>query len=315
MNLKTISCRRIYRRFKAKTVGLPSKITVESSTICNLKCPSCPTGQEAPGLSKGFLKFSDFKKLADEIYTFTEGITFSNYGEIFLNPEIFQIINYATSKNMLTWSDTNLNHFTLKMAEQLVQVQMTLLNISIDGATPETYKKYRLNGDFNQVLKNIEMINQAKKKYHSPFPLLKWQFIIFDYNEHEILKAKKMAKQNRMAFSLKYNWDQSFHQSKNPRYNVINYQKKYKKRYRDECLSLLNSPVINWNGNMLGCCFLYDEKQHFGNVFENGFKKIYQGERFKKALYYHQKKIQEIATDIPCATCPILAEKKKHNEY
>ncbi len=38
-------------------------------------------------------------------------------------------------------------------------------------------------------------------------PVLKWQYIIFGFNENEIVEARKMAWNLNMIFNLKLNWD------------------------------------------------------------------------------------------------------------
>ena len=77
------------------------------------------------------------------------------------------------------------------------------MTVSIDGATPETYKIYRRGGDFNKVISNIKTINKFKKQYHSESPRLIWQFIPFGHNEYEIDKAKKMAKKLSLQIMVK----------------------------------------------------------------------------------------------------------------
>jgi len=45
----------------------PTKIRLEASTYCQLRCPTCPTttGETHAGVGGGFLKFEDFKILLD----------------------------------------------------------------------------------------------------------------------------------------------------------------------------------------------------------------------------------------------------------
>src|SRR3989304_9882522 len=44
----------------------PSKISIESGNLCNLRCPLCPTGQQDKSAKKGFISFNVFKKVVDE---------------------------------------------------------------------------------------------------------------------------------------------------------------------------------------------------------------------------------------------------------
>ena len=52
---------------------------------------------KAPIVGQGFLSFKNFKKLVDD-NPYIEIIELSHCGEIFLNPELIEIIKYAHEK-------------------------------------------------------------------------------------------------------------------------------------------------------------------------------------------------------------------------
>jgi MoaA/NifB/PqqE/SkfB family radical SAM enzyme len=262
----------------------------------------CPTGQRKKGLTKGFLTLSNFKKLIDEIYPYIKYVHLSNKGEIFLNPEIFQIIKYAKVKRMLVEVDTNLNYFNKDMAEKLVNSKMDYLTVSIDGASQKTYSIYRRGGNFNRVIRHIKWINEIKKKHGSKKPFLIWQFIVFGHNEPELKKAELLANNLNMKFRVVSNdWDDAYSPPKNKRF-----QREFleaKNSCGNICLQLWYSPVINWNGNMRGCCSQIKENKHFGNVFENGFFKVFYGKKISLARNSLNGKLDYIPKNIPCISC------------
>ena len=45
---------------------------IEPTDVCNLKCPLCPSGNGKLKRAKGFMDFSLFKKIIDEIITTNE---------------------------------------------------------------------------------------------------------------------------------------------------------------------------------------------------------------------------------------------------
>lgn len=291
----------------------PDKVIIDASTICNLRCPLCPTGTDRKDLTKGFLKFSKFKVLIDEISPHIRFIFLSNKGEIFLNPEIFKIIRYAKNKGMIVEADSNLNYLDKEMAEELVKSEMDYLNISIDGASQKVYSSYRKGGNFNTVIRNIKMINKAKEKYNLKRPSLIWQFIIFDHNKHQLKKVKILAKKLNMKFKVRPNWEYFHSMPKNKKFRLEsgltkNYYSNDSNDNRESlCSYLWYKPVINWNGNMLGCCIQIDENKNFGNVFEKGFFKVFYGKKMNSARkfvddFLKDKKVHG-PTDIPCAYC------------
>src|SRR5262249_6318014 len=66
------------------------------------------------------------------------------------------------------------------------------------GATQPTYSRYRKNGELDVVFRNIEALVEAKRRLGSPTPILRWQFLAFEHNRHEISDALELAR----AFGL-----------------------------------------------------------------------------------------------------------------
>lgn len=174
----------------------PRSIRLEASSHCQLRCPSCPTttGAIDAAIGKGFLRFDDFRTLIDANPDLAR-VELSNYGEVFLNPELLQILEYAHERSVTLSiaNGANLNFARDEVLEALVRTRVASLTCSIDGATPESYATYRVRGDLDRVLANVDKINSYKEKHQSSKPRITWQFIAFGFNEHEITEAKAMA--------------------------------------------------------------------------------------------------------------------------
>ena len=67
---------------------LPTRISIETGNICNLKCPLCPTGRKDPGPSRGFMAFEDYKKIIDELSRDLILVRLYNWGEPLLNKNL-----------------------------------------------------------------------------------------------------------------------------------------------------------------------------------------------------------------------------------
>lgn len=163
---------------------------------------------------------------------------------------------------------------------------MERLIISIDGTSQETYQKYRLGGNYDQVIRNIESLNLLKHKYNKQKPVLVWQFILFGHNEHEVEFARKKAHELDMEFSLKMASESA--RFKSPVKNKerarrlfklgevadrSEYREKYSREYGQDgaCSQLWNNPQINYDGRVLGCCV--NHWGDFGNAFKTSQKK------------------------------------------
>ena len=298
---------------------LPKRVRIEASSKCQLDCVMCYMRMDAEGVENGCklgnLKFSDFKKFVDE--NDIESVEISNHGEIFLNPELDKIIEYAYEKGieLNAGNGVNLNYLPKGMAETLVRCKFQSIVVSIDGATQETYKQYRVRGDLDKVIKNIEEINFYKKKYKSEFPILTWKFIVFGHNEHEIPLVKKMAKKLKMEVEFTPNCY--------PEYSPLKNEKKVIKQtgmittdlaphvmleqYNNNqsnwfyCAFLWEEPQINWDGKILGCCSLYND-DFGGNAFKDGYLKAMNHAKmiYAKNMLTHKAPPAE---GIPCTDC------------
>ncbi len=294
----------------------PTKIHLEAMGACQLKCPACPTATGAirPTIASGYLRFESFKKLVDENPT-AKHIELSNYGEIFLNPQLLPILEYAQQKGVKLTVDNGANLNTVKdeLLEGVVKYGLHSMTCSIDGASNETYGIYRVKGHFDTVIANIRRINEFKRKYNSRFPALTWQFIVFGHNEHEIPQARELARELDMEFKPKLNWDEDYSPVKNREWVELEIGKSTSRSdYKEEtgvdysrgiCHQLWHEPQINWDGKLLGCCrnFWGD----FGdNVFEAGLEKALNNPKIKhaRAMLMGQAEPRD---DIPCTTCEI----------
>jgi MoaA/NifB/PqqE/SkfB family radical SAM enzyme len=304
----------------------PSRIQLDASTVCQLKCPSCSNanGRIDRNLGSKFLKFEDFKKIVDS-NPWIRSIELSNWGEIFLNRDLLKIVEYAYEKKIVlnAQNGVNLNTVREEMLEGVVKYQFNHLTCAIDGASSETYKIYRRGGDFETVIANIRKINEFKAKYRSALPQLRWQFVVFGHNEHEILRARQMALKLDMEFYVRLAWG-NFSPVKNK--DLVRalsgvgvasreeYQERYGNIYECEgiCSQLWIQPQINSDGRVLGCCVNY--WGDYGNAFKEDLTGILNNEKmnYARAMLLGKKEQRE---GIPCAQCDWYKEMKKSNTW
>ncbi len=296
-----------------------SLLRLEASSACQLRCPVCSMARRRfkdPVIGNGVLKLEHFKTLVDR-NPHLRAIELSNWGEIFLNPELLEIMRYAQQKGvkLRAVNGVNLNNVQDEVLRGLVEHRFGQITVSIDGASHETYKLYRRRGSFHQVIANIERINHYKRELGSATPKLIWQFIIFGHNEHEVLEAKAMAARLGMEFRPKLNHTPSFSPVQNKEKvrresglgaaNRDEFAKAKKRAYSRPCTQLWTSPQVNWDGKLLGCCA--NKFGDFGNVFEQGLAGAMQNERY----IYAKRMVLGLAPprdDIPCTVCKVYRQ-------
>jgi hypothetical protein len=303
----------------------PCRIRVEASSICQLRCPACPEAHRPSTTGNGFLTLADFQRTI-EGNKWVAQVELSKSGEIFLNPELLQIMQvaYQQGVRLTAYGGANLNRVGEEVLEGLVKYRFEALMVAIDGASDETYRLYRQGGDFQTVIDHVRRINALKREYASPLPRLGWQFVIFGHNEHEIPIARKMASDLGMQFRLKLNWASDFSPVRNRDFvtrelgfdavSVEEYKQEYGVDYNQGlCQQLWTEPQINWDGALLGCCMNW--WADFGaNAFDDGLLASINNDRMSYArdMLLGRKEARD---DIPCATCGIYLTMRANDRW
>lgn len=304
----------------------PSKIRLEASSHCQLRCPSCPTTTKAihPAVGSGLLTLEAFRGVIDGS-PWLKVIELSNYGEIFLNPNLLAMLRYAHERGVTlsVENGANLNYASPEVLEGLVKYRVQAILCSIDGATQDTYARYRVRGKLDAVLGHIATINQHKQAYQSALPELTWQFVAFGHNEHEIPAARAMAGELGMGFVVKLSWDPDFSPvtDEDTLRSVAGAasRREFKENQgvdymQSICHQLWDAPQINWDGKVLGCCRNFWGDFGPENAFDDGLLAAINTEKMTYARQMVQGR-QPARADIPCTTCEVYEGMKADGRW
>ncbi len=274
------------------------KLSFDPSSICQLRCPLCPTGQGSSGRTLGKMPFDKFKKLLDEMAPFLYEADLNNWGEPFLNPDLIKMVEYTHKKRIKTSVNTNLNvKLSEKDAENLVKTGLDILYVSMDGITQEIYEKYRKKGNLATVMNNIKLVVRKKNELKSKSPEIVWQFLVGKHNEKQLPVLERTKEElgvNRLVIGMMrsdmgkelFTPDKEKVESmqkwlpENEKLSRYDYKKKQRKLKKKYCHFLWFTSVVNWNGSVSPCCSCYQEKFDFGNAFEQGFKSVWNNEKY-----------------------------------
>jgi hypothetical protein len=305
---------------------IPHAIRIDASAHCQLACPSCPTtsGATKAAMSAGHLDPARFEALLDATPEIAE-VELSNYGEMFLNPKLTDLLRIAFERKVVIHANNgvNFNHVSPETLEALVQYRLRSMTVSIDGVSPKTYSRYRVKGDFDRVIGHIRQLNDLKRRHRTAFPLLAWQFIVFGHNEHEIDAAKRLATELAMTFKPKISWDDEFSPVRDPQLVQLktglsatreeHYRSIGADYVRSICYQLWTAPVLNWDGRLLGCCrnFWGD----FGaNAFTEGLPAALDSPRLQNAREALMGRAP-MNPEVPCATCDLYLTMQRDGKW
>ncbi len=296
-----------------KVLGMPITLMIEPTNICNLKCPLCPTGAGLLGRKNGVMKFDDFKGVIDEMGPCLIHLRLWNWGEPLLNEDIYRMISYAKRYDIFVNTSTNSFFLTRENAAKIVESGLDEIIISLDGASEETYSKYRKKGNFARVIEAMKSLVEEKRKRGSKTPTIKLQFIIMRHNEHEVGRVRELAKEigvDVLFFKTVGIMDISVYEDikdylpLNPayrRYEIKRGRVESKQNVRNFCDYLWDETTINVDGSVVPCCRDSHNSYIFGNAFNEPFRRIWNNKRYIEFRKQILKRKSEISLCAKCA--------------
>jgi radical SAM protein with 4Fe4S-binding SPASM domain len=293
--------------------GMPPVFNIEPTNLCNLSCLHCPTGSDKITRETGVMGISFFENIITDIKNSTMAVQLYFQGEPFLHKNILDFIKIIKKNKIYLIISTNGHFFENKeFTENLVKLGPDELIISLDGATEETYKIYRKNGNFSKVLNGIENLVRIKEELRSKTPEIIIQFVVMKHNEHEIELIKKIAEsKNVNKLELKSAQLYEWHDRKNfipdksgySRYTEADNLIKLKSGRRLNCLRAWTTAVITWDGELLPCCFDKNAEYSYGKIDpETKIKKLWHS---KKSIEFRRSVLKERENIKICRNCTL----------
>ena len=311
----------------------PSYLEIEVTTRCNLECLICERTywKEA----NRDMSFEEFKGIIDQ-FPRLKWVGLTGIGESFLNKDFIKMLRYVKSKNIYIELYDNFYLIDDKTAKELIEMGVDKIFISLDAATKETYEKIRVGSNFERVTDNIRNLIRLKKETGKYFPEVAFHCIINKLNIHEIPQYIELAhsiSQGSIAtvqltrllhkfkeindlfteipeeiisaadrkaeeLGVKLVWNRDVPGAKPP----VNY-----------CTAWL-MPFIFVTGHVIPCCTGneagcrdFQKAGALGNIFEQNFKDIWNGEKYKT----FRKMLGQGRAPLVCRDCSAFETKKK----
>lgn len=204
------SVKNFERPFKIETIRL------ETTAYCNLKCPGCPSRcwmdsessiKSHPRL--GSIPIDKIEAILTDTKDTLKAILLYNFGEPFLDKRLLEILRLAKRivPGVFILISTNGNVMPNGWPEIIIKEGLIdRIIFSIDGASQESYGKYRVGGNFDKAFRNMTEFSKYKKLYAKSIPQLEWQYILFKWNDsdEEIKHARELAVEHGLILHWLY---------------------------------------------------------------------------------------------------------------
>jgi MoaA/NifB/PqqE/SkfB family radical SAM enzyme len=177
-----------------------TKVYIEPTVACNLDCITCfrngwdqPIGRMTDETFERI--FAGLKELSP-----TPSVYFGGIGEPLFHPKTVEWIRRIKELDVKVELITNGTILTEKKAQQLIDVGLDVLWVSLDGATPESFTDIRMGAELPVILENLRRLFKMRKGGHFPKPEIGVAFVAMKQNIDDLPKIIKMGH----TFGAKY---------------------------------------------------------------------------------------------------------------
>jgi len=285
---------------------LPPAINVELTSRCNLLCPECVTGAGLLKRNNDFIDYSLAGKIAAELSGRTLSAWLYFQGEPMLHPRFFDIVSLF--RNMRPVISTNGHFLDEENCRMLADSALEKIIIPYDGATPAVYNMYRKGGDHALVSDGIRRLARAIKTGGSKVKI-ELQLLLHRYNEHEVHEAKAFARSVNAVFRIKSmqvldsgragNWMPS--DPGRSRYLQSGGEWKPARSPSRGCFRMWTTAILTVDGDVVPCCYDKYAGHVMGNINDQSFGDIWNGEKYK---LFRETVIRNRASIDICSGCP-----------
>ncbi|MFF2479525.1 radical SAM/SPASM domain-containing protein [Paenibacillus sp. NPDC058071] len=279
------------------------KFYIEITSICNLACSFCPPTERA----KGFIPIEDFKNRLDQIKPHTDYIYFHLKGEPLLHPKIDQLLDISYEKGFkvnITTNGTLLQKNKHKLLTKPAIRQMNFSLHSFDGHEGSVDKEGYIGsvlGFVREALEQTEMIislrlwnldqdnatNSQKQRNRELLSAIEKEFELPYLIEEKVAPGSGVKIADRVYLNQDYEFD----------WPDLRAEEDDGKGF---CHGLRNQAGILVDGTVVPCCLDGEGVINLGNINDQHFSDIIEGER---ATRLYDGFSNRIAVEELCRKC------------
>jgi len=312
-----------------KRDSYPRMIEVETTTHCNQKCVVCEHTYWAE--TPRHMTYDEFNHILGQ-FPKLSWIGLTGIGEGFLNPDYLKMIKLVKNRNIYTEIYDTLFSLREETLEELIDLGLDRIIISMMGATDETYNKMQPPSQLAIVKSRIKKIIELKSEKGKVYPEITFHYIITKENINEAPGFLNMVREllgnedTGVLFSrlltpfdeIKEHYteiDEGLINELRAKADSLN----IKFALNREVLKMSVSHCMEWaqpfifvDGAVVPCCAGNEANQRklqrdcsMGNIFEENFTTIWKGASYSnlRQLIRHGKMPKN------CATCCLYEQK------
>lgn len=278
----------------------PQAVEFQTISSCNAGCIICPHPEVSPEMPAGIMSDDLFKKIVDELsnYPDTRIIPYLN-SEPFLDPDFIDKLVYIDNAcpHSNVELSTNLSRLDEDTQNELADVEIHDLRMSVFGFTEETYSEVMPRLNFENVMQNLLVLvrNEKLRKRIDNLSLT-----MIDYPnlpQDDVDRAAEFCRKHEIVFNYWGFLDRSR--------NVNEYSNEYYNSDVRGCEQ--DRPLkrfhVNWQGQAILCCQDWRWEEVVGKVTSKSIKEIWNSEKYE----HYRELVYSEAQEAPelCKKCKL----------
>jgi radical SAM protein with 4Fe4S-binding SPASM domain len=255
-----------YLTRQVKLRALPVEYIVETTAKCNLYCPMCP--RETHRQPKADMANGIFEPLVRQAGNTAEHMMLIGLGEPFMDPEIYNRIEFCHRHSISTLLSTNGTFLDEKVSARVLSTPLEQITLSFDGASKESFEFYRKGAKFEKVRNNFVRFARMKKERGSKLQIVV-QMVRMERNAGEVDEFIRFWRSVPGVDQVRIKEDET---------NLIRPEARHEEgAWTRPCHYLWRGPVyVKQNGDVYPCCQSYMlDGAPLGNLAERRLEELW----------------------------------------
>lgn len=259
---------------------LHPEVRYEVTDNCNASCIMCPRDKHEHGREHGIMDQAKYEKSIDEVVALgAQKIVLTGFGEPMLDKRLEDKVAYASAKGLSTYFITNGSALTPRRSRKLLDAGLSEMRVSFYGMRPETYNAVMQGLDFNRTMKGVlEFLRLREEMKVATRVQISYLELPENKSDTEAFREFWVPKVDAVEIWKPHNFGDG---------------RDYRERTEEKtsCGRPENGPFqIQWNGEVIPCCYDYNNQIILGNAFEQPVLDILNGPKYRLLRHAHRLK-------------------------
>jgi radical SAM protein with 4Fe4S-binding SPASM domain len=265
-----------------RETDFPLHLDIETTNICNLRCPMCPrtillAADEFSDL--GFMTKSEYQDIIDQaVAAGVKSIKLNYLGEPLSHPDVIWQVAYAKEKGVLdVMMNTNASLLSEETGAELLKAGLDNLFVSFDAIDPEDFATQRTGTTIGKVIDNVYQFTLLRRRLR-PSCQIRVSMVMY-----------KDPKWVRQFEAMQAMWS---HHVDALGYGYYVERDLHKQIYFPEvpsfhCAQPFQRMFLKYNGNVTICCVDDKDETIVGNWRDTPLQEIWKGDIYRSIRDTH----------------------------